>query len=252
MWLVRVGQGLLGLAALAASQLAGMDLPPGFWDDRQWLIYVAVGVLALSAGAEPLWEAVLVRWRRHRELRQRDIDTILRATLLRLDDAGLDWREIGIDAFCVSHRLPFWEQRLTRVGRLRMIQRPASEPKVRWTRGKGVIGRCWATRRYVVVNVAALYREHAEASPHEWNAKPAEERLGMTYGEVQATRDYAAIAACPILDPDGRFHGCVAVDAPEGNYKRLRDPAVQQAMQDACTSLWALTRARGGLLPVWP
>jgi hypothetical protein len=201
---------------------------------------------------------------RHRDLRQRDLDIILRATMLRLDEAGLDWREIGIHAFFVTHG--FWGERLMRVGRLRMSQRPASQPKVRWIKGKGVIGRCWVTGRYVVVNVAPLYREHAQTAPEEWDTEPPAKRMGMTHEEMTATREYGcgAIAAGPVLDPDGRFHGCVAVDAPEGNYKRLREPAVQQAVQDACTSLWALTRARVGwvaglasvnpvhALPRWP
>ncbi len=72
---------------------------------------------------------------------------------------------------------------------------------VEWRKGKGVAGAAWAQGKPVMVDLAPLY-ERAKVGEQAFNALPADERLGMTHQEVQASSDSRGVAAYPLFSTE--------------------------------------------------
>lgn len=82
---------------------------------------------------------------------------------------------------------------------------------VRWTKGKGAIGKCWETGLQSLEDLDPL----SHLTDPAFSELPPRERFGMTWQEYQQTREYRAIWVTPIFKgPAGNrtFGGCLSVD----------------------------------------
>ena len=87
---------------------------------------------------------------------------------------------------------------------------------ITWRKGKGAIGRCWATGETFVADLEALEARGADET--RFCALPAETRFEMTWQEFQAGRRYRAIYVTPLRagPPSAqRIRGCLSIDIQE-------------------------------------
>jgi hypothetical protein len=184
-----------------------------FWDEHPNWIMAALCVTV----AVPLTQAAVIemgeRGRRKKVEREQKIQTFLAASLIYLAHQGkADWENTGIQVFAVTG---VWHwQRQVRVTKFRL--RAVTTSGVRWTKGKGVIGRCWEVRQPLYVNVAEDFAPYAHYDRVQWEELPATARYGLTFEDYKVVKGkYGVIAAVPMIDPkNDRYIGCVTADMP--------------------------------------
>lgn len=183
-----------------------------FWNGKAgW----AVGGLALTA-AVPVLQAIIAergeRSRRKAIEREQTVQTFLIACLIYVvRHAKADWENTGIQAFVVRG----WGgwARQVRLSKIRLGAIPSSG--IRWTKGKGVIGRCWETRTPQYVDLAAHFAPYLGDSQEQWDGLPAATRFGLSFSDFQTQKGkYGIVAAVPIIDRKDNYVGCITADMP--------------------------------------
>jgi len=231
----RLLQGTIVAIATVIMLLRGGHVPSrDFWRDKEAVVVVAALTLGSSAFAQAVGS-----YRRERGLAfELEVQDVLKATQIRLvETAALDWKDVGLHAFMVRRKWPRpWQPVLVRAGRWRLHSTPPVTG-VRWTKGKGVIGLCWARMQDVGVDLTKDWGDPAqEMSEDEWHALPAERRYGLTYPEYQRVHNYGAIVASPLI-VDDVFKGCVSVDAPGEGFDALWSDSARSILQDAALQI---------------
>ncbi len=100
---------------------------------------------------------------------------------------------------------------------------------VEWTRGTGVVGRCWEQGTTEFADLRAMVASHGACNAVEWNALPAAGRMGLTFAEWRRTAPYyGTIVAAIVGSGAGEVMGVLAIDAPphvdlSGHAQELRD-----------------------------
>lgn len=202
---------------------ADLDLPSKeFWEPRKsWLYICLIIAFLVSATSQTLnalavkADAVSVR------AFEAEVEAAMAATLLRVVKCfGVGVDQVGVHVFLFRGGF-IWGQvygRLVLVGRLRIGARPRMH-RPRWAPGKGVVGRAWQSNNYVAEDWADVRDKGMALGPEKWHGLPAVQRYGMSWQELEASREYRLIAARPIInlvDGNGRASGCVVIDAQCG------------------------------------
>lgn len=269
---------------LAAIFLAYLQLPPEAIqttirlpaDLGHWTLPNPTGLgrallpLAFAAilliGARAFIGEVTAAWRANRLRRMRPLQraahSILSATFLRLinrpdpaldlgawfeenEDPGLEPAEIGLSAFVVrrSPRL-FFRKQLRRVGRLRLAALPKASPRIRWTKGKGIVGQVWKQERWdVVETVDGIWDEDVNITWWQWwwPPWPRARRMGLRYRDFQALRGkYKGALVVPLIGDNQEVKGVVALDLTKAGSTAvdcLYEPKVLRAMERAAVHL---------------
>lgn len=183
---------------------------------------------------------------------QRGVTHALHALLFRIqDETGIDVRDLGATVhLCARTGLwPYRRERLVPLTRVRF--RATSASGTTWRPRVGVIGRCVALGKLLVVDVAALDRQLEGTTEAEWQELQQLERreppeqsltLGMSYREWQRARGkFSVILATPLIGQGAtrsKILGCVSVDimVPDpgsDSYRLLSDEAVRFAASAA-------------------
>lgn len=211
--LIRACAALNGIAVIAVGA-SRLDWPKGFWIGRTpWVL----GALVVT-GVVPIVLVVVSEYgekaRRLAIEREQKIETFLVASLVyAVRHAGADWLTTGIQTFVVKG---FWKPRHVRVAKVRLGPIPSSG--IVWTKGKGVIGKCWETRTEQYEDLNARFAPYQAYDRAQWDALPATDRFGLTYDDFQRLgHKYGIVAAVPIVDRNERYIGCVTVDTPHDN-----------------------------------
>lgn len=248
MWprlLVRVVQALVGAAAAVAILLEQQDLPSAaYWKDHRGYFYAALVAFVVAAFALPLVDATAEHLRERgptvglavMELLLADFYNIMVAT-------GLGCTEIGLHAFVVRRpvRRLFWPEQ-QRVGTLRLGPVPGPS-RIRWTRGKGLIGKCWAERSDQGADLVSDFGPRINDTREQWEALPEETRYGLSFEEFTRTKgSYGAIVASPMVTKRGRYKGCIAVDAPGSAYALLWGQGVRGILQASAQAMLVLLK----------
>ncbi|MEV6305193.1 hypothetical protein AB0M02_37675 [Actinoplanes sp. NPDC051861] len=223
---------------MAAVTLAQLDLPDKkTWDEAPLVLYGAVLLLALVAVDESVRATVgLVQLRKIRAY-EGEMRAVLSAALIILvRKYSPPWERVGAHAFQLRG---FWRwRRLTNIGGIRIGSVP-SMVNPSWKPGKGVVGMAVKQRQGRTVHWTTTFDDALRLGERAWTALPADERFGLSWGELIRTENYAGITAFPIYDRGGRLTGCVCIDAPLTEAE-LGDPSVQKILRDLARSVDAL------------
>lgn len=228
------------LALKVVTAIAGLEVALDHTGrDNRTLPYIVATVVVVSAPSADGY--LYLRARRldeERRLLARQVSETLRIALVQIIDlTGLDWKAVGLNAFLIER--PWgWraEPYLRRIGRERISIHPLPS-EVRWTKGKGVIGRCWELNSDVGVDLAKHFAPYRALTEDEWDALTTDERFGLSYLEFKRTEHLGPVVATPIQEPDGTIIGVVSVDGPPGTYTRLSSEPVREAIGAAATTV---------------
>jgi hypothetical protein len=241
-------QALLGAAAAAILTLAQLALPSqAYWQDHKELLFWGVITpIAVAAILVPLGEAIDTSWGTRRPAVHLACLRQLVATLhLILEKERLAYDQVGLHVFLVGVGRVGWKpQRIQRrVARLRLAGAPDDEGMI-FTKGKGVVGACWANGAPARGDWSQVWARHKEKTETQWSALPPDETQGFTYGEFRLTGpEYGAIVAYPIITKD-KYRGCVAIDGPPGRMDLLWNSSVRGRLQICAENIGSLLNAR--------
>lgn len=174
--------------------------------------------------AVPLVQAIVAergeRARRRDVERERAIEAFLVANLIQaVNHAAVPWENTGVQLFVVKGR---WRwTRHVRAAKVRIGAVPSSG--VHWTKGKGIIGRCWETRTPQFADLAAHFAPYVGCTREQWDRLDADVRYGLTFDDFQRLgAKYGVVAAVPMIDRHGKYIGCVTLDtAPDGDARAI-------------------------------
>lgn len=224
-WLLSL-PGVVGAAALALNASQRITL-------TDWGLYLTVAAVAFRPLADLGINTVNELRDSKRHKKEESIAALLKAGLREIVNANpaLKWDHTGINAYVVKKaRVPWREDRLVRLWREKFaVSHPSG---VTWTRGKGVIGKCWEERQDVGRNFARDYGRLVNCTEEQWNRQPERIRQGLSYAEFRRTRDHGAVVATPILSADAKFLGYISIDAPGDCYDVLWSDSVRDKLRD--------------------
>ena len=205
---------LVVLSASVTAFLAGLIQAKLWHAEADLASRVLVTALA-SALALSLWDLFHETQRKRRSERIRDAVAATRAVLLSVHvETKVPASDIGVSIFVVKGRLL---PRLSRVHSERLLGVPAPSHIV-WTKGKGVIGKCWAfgDTRDTHVDLRDLAKQFARRAPDssEFATIVASGLdLGLSHLEFsQMINKYGEVFAVCIKDAVGRPVGVLAAD----------------------------------------
>lgn len=125
------------------------------------------------------------------------------------------------------------KKHLYRIARERVTDYPVPSDIV-WTRGKGVIGQCWATSREQICNTDRLFRSITAATEEEWEQVDPDIRMGMTFSDYcQIKGKYGTVIAVPARDANNQLRGVIALDCPPGYHTILKTQGVVEKVNSA-------------------
>ncbi|TDQ53469.1 hypothetical protein [Actinorugispora endophytica] len=248
--------------ALAGHQ-AGLWTFSSGWRFNAAAVGVTLVFLASVASAVRQWRAEAAE-RTLRYVRQ-GTGHALNALLFRVqDETGIDMRDLGATAYVVT-RTGVWprrRERLEPVARVRF--RSVNACCVDWRPGVGVVGRCVALARLLVVDVGDLDRQLEGVTATEWEELKQMEKedgqeheltQGMSHDEWrQARGKFSVVLATPLVRRSRTgttVEGCVSVDvmAPDpfpDTYDLLCGEAVRHAAAAAAREIGSVLAAASG------
>lgn len=188
------------------------------WPSGQFWSVTVIAWALVAAGATPIVQSYIAeRGEKRRRLaleREERVRAFLAASLMVIaNECKAPWQDTGIQAFLLTS----WgkRRRHTRIAKIRLSSIPASG--VRWTKGKGVIGRCWETRREQWAQLDGEFAQLSSRSRLQWLTLTARETYGLTYDEFQTIgTKYGTVAAVPIIGRNDEYIGCITLDTPSG------------------------------------
>ncbi len=246
---------VLGFLCAAAFNLGLLGRATKFPDNTWWKKgHASLAVLIVLGVITALYGTWLAYYRRTTDKAKRraeigdDLEFLCRRAAADIDDecGNVRLSDLGIHIWTIQkRRLPNREAQLERAHTFVIRRRPQSPGP--WLSGKGVIGRAWAENRRVDCDLEVeLYPAWLATDPSTFDALPANERLGLTHAEVDATQHYKAILAFP-LRSKGELRAILSVDcATPGQFDCLRaavDSADFKDVLGTCEALLEQVRA---------
>jgi hypothetical protein len=166
------------------------------------------------------------------------------AALVRIStDRLVDIRFLGASVFVLRRQGWLMRQRLVPVVRFRLDDSPQPSA-ITWSRGKGVIGRCWLNRRtqHVSCRPVVMTWGKRQLTSEQFEQLPEVVRSGFSYREfVGIAHKYAEILAVPILSEAGETLGVMSIDVA-AKADLAREILVGQEVEDVVSNACALVR----------
>lgn len=222
------------IASAVLVQLRASGLPGGFWTTQQAAnsLVSAAGILSVALlAAQMLRLSESSRADQKREA----LTNTCRQVLVAFHD-GSNWRlpatTLAVHVWALPGRLQRLigsDPALHRIETYRLAGE--SRSKVRWTRGKGVLGRAWEREEALVADLSGLQRggsrgaTYFDARLHAW-------RWGISYDEFHQTRQYWSIFAQPLWGGDRKLMGLVSVDCTHPNSATDLESAADSARRE--------------------
>lgn len=201
-------------------------------------------VIIVALGAVTFGDNVRLAYRRFASPRRLVVQQRAQKTLATMlftiaETRSVSLRWLGASVFRVHTSRILRRQTLDRVVRFRIDDHPQPTP-VKWTKGKGVIGEVWETKRsaYKYRRAIADAWTGKAVSEQQFERMKPETRGKFTREEfIAIVEKYAEVRGVPILGDDGSFLGVISVDvsmgAPPGKY--LQDKGVDSVITTACS-----------------
>lgn len=208
---------------------------------------ILVGAVALGDGVLGAYRQVVgpAKERAQQDRRQALLSALVTINKIAPD---VDLTELGLNAFMV--RRDGWrrDEILQRVERYRLSDSPHPS-KVRFTRGKGIIGTCWANQRPEYINWQPIAERYSGRALTDQEFADIREvtRAGFTRADfLSLVGKYAEIHAVPIVAEDGELLGVLALD------REARDPLDGQQLIKSHQIRVVLTEAAKVVASVLP
>ena len=234
---------------LAASAAATAALWGGLVRRDQRLAGVASAYLSFQVGNTLARRWVRILRADVTEAFQEEVRAALASGYIQLVSCGVPPTALGMHAYVLRTRLTppvtrhMWRQESVRLG---VSPRRTS---IRWTRGKGVIGRAWAENQMVLLNAAEAYGPYEGCDADTWAQAEIADELNLSYDEFSIVGNrYSTVAAVPVR-VDGEVRGCVVADVLiDADGAALLDEAAQQVLAD----VGVVIEVAMSQLPRWP
>lgn len=200
--------------AAGAVTLAQLNLPDeAFWDAHIPELWISAGVLVLFTAVDAVW--AFSAWAQAGKIR--DYDRKVRGTvnwvLVQVIEAtGAPWQEVEAHYYRV--RGFGWWRRLRPIVASRAgveIVKPATHRP-----GSGLVGYAYSTRSFLTIRWQEFVELALDEGPEKWETRPAAQRYGLAFGQLQRTRPGELAIASPTCRPDGKPDGCLLIS---GNLK---------------------------------
>jgi hypothetical protein len=173
----------------------------------------SVSVASFAVLLNTVGDAIIERSRRIGEDRRIDLrKPVISALAVISQQTGIFITELGANVFLLAGRGA--KRRLERVERVRLSDNPPMS-NIKWTYGKGVVGRCWANGRpeYFEWKPIADRWAGKDITDEQFEAMRELHKQGLDKQEFMAmVAKYAEIYAVPIRDEFGQFIGCLTFD----------------------------------------
>lgn len=136
---------------------------------------------------------------------------------------AISLRYVGVRIWIVGG--PPWARYLKR-GPSFLLSGERSRTGIRWLKGKGVVGAAWKNRHNEIEDLAALRARVGTKAEFERLDAPV--RFGISWDELQRTRNYKAVFASPLYSRastsgDPPVRGVLAVDLlADGHFEQLK------------------------------
>lgn len=209
------------------------------WEPWDWVLYGLIGlipaVLVLETIARAKRESALLQDRTDRS----DLTKACAALAVEVHEiTDIKVTALGVSVWRIYTPARPWWRRWKRAEALERIERfrlgghpPPSDSS--WTKGKGVIGKCWEDGRETFNDWGAAQARHAGVtalSNAQWGRLTEAHKWGFGREHyLAAIKKYAQVLAYPITDVEGKFIGCVSVDIPTAE-DGLIDPVPENAL----------------------
>ncbi len=152
---------------------------------------------------------------------------------------------VGVSAFMVRRSWwPPFDERLERVHRERGNSNPPPSTGIEWTKGKGVIGKCWMEQKPVFKDLKAIAIKHGDCSPECFAGLDKSVTMGLSFEDFRTiVGKYSSVLAMP-MHHEGTFIGCIAVDLPldVGSKTSLDHSTVKEIVAFAAASVGKVLR----------
>lgn len=202
-----------------AAILVGISRVPypdaEFWRLRgHWIVWALV-----VGGFIPAVQTTIAEYGERLRRKELEREEHLRALLVSalvyvVRHCSAPWDLTGVQVFLRTGWL--WRERHARAAKIRLASAP--EAGVNWTKGKGVIGRCWETGTSHVARLdAPPFSDLGNIPAYRWPTVDAAIRYGLSHAEYHALRGkYGTVIAVPVVT-GGTYRGCVTLDMPAGH-----------------------------------
>ena len=250
-WVRRSRLAMIGLVAVAAlAEVMTYRYPGTKTDPSPWptiAVFTRISLI-LATAAESAWGLYRVHRRETEASRALQIDKQLVSILVQVaKETGVDVDVPGCNVWRIYSPRGGGEPALHREGHRRLSDYPQPSDRA-WTKGKGVIGRCWeqgASKFWDYTNLQKRHESKAAISESAWKTMKPADRWGFDRDEyLDAIRKYQQVLAVPIVDSQGQVLGCVSIDIPTdrpANDPRCLDtPEVRGILASAAEALRGL------------
>jgi hypothetical protein len=203
---------LYGIATLGQQE----SVPDHFWSSGRTgaVVLVLLGVLA-GIGSFTITGSVRSLLRRA-DADGRLVTPCREIAWLIQDQTAIPAGAVGVHVWEIAG--PFFARRLRRRATFRT--KSARQMPVLWTRGKGVLGQCWASSAENQLNDMKELDAHA-TSESAFCAIPAVDRFNMTWQEYAAGRHYGVIWVAKLFAGLGdapKLRGMLSIDIEGHDY----------------------------------
>jgi uncharacterized membrane protein len=242
------------ILSAALVQLRASGLPAGFWTTQQPanLLVSAAGIISVA-----LLAAQMLRLSESSKADQKReaLTNTCRQVLTAFHD-GSGWRlpatTLAVHVWALPGRLERvfgGDPPLHRIETYRLARE--SRSKVRWTKGKGVLGRAWEREEALVADLSGLQKggsrgaTYFDARLHAW-------RWGISYDEFHQTRQYWSIFVQPLWGADRKLMGLLSVDCTHPSSATDLEAAADaarrelQIVEEAMQEIYSKRHARRG------
>jgi hypothetical protein len=197
---------IFGAAAAVLAAAHSAHVPSArAWTEGHPLPPVQVAAVALWVVTQIV---VVIRGRIGK--RNQELEDACRAVAAFVDEQcpRLSLSEVGIHIW----QVPLLSRSLRRAGSFLLMGNRARSG-IRWTRGKGVVGRSWEEETVVIRDLEAIRSRATTAG--QYAALPESDKLGLSWDEFRKTPRYRAVFARPLFSRDGGnpvVKGVIAID----------------------------------------
>jgi hypothetical protein len=202
---------------------------------------VAIIALAVVAAGGGVFDGLARAWNEFMgpEAKQIDVEEPVKGLFLGiLEETDLALTDVGLTVFAVLRsRRVFLRQVQWRIFRLRLESNPRPT-HILWTKGKGVLGKCWRDGHWAGLDHAVHFRDAMDCQTRrDWKKLPKVVRVGLRWKDFKQIRDYEYVEAHPMIDKKGHYQGCLVIQVAKDRKGQIGQDRVRRLTERTCATI---------------